>query len=174
MKYLLIIILLISSVVMADDLGFRVNSRLPDSNSSIIAFPPSINGVEGKQVNLFYDHYLNNNFYLEGSFGYQSVDNVFNYSGLAYELSPGVRINAGGFEVKFSEGVSYIPSNKFNPQTYQGYNPLNFVTHLTIGLRDPKTNIFFGLDRSHYSDGFPLNNPAQNFSGFVIIFPIGK
>lgn len=162
------------SLSFADDFGLRVNSRLPDSDSSIIAFPPSQNGVEGKQIHLIYDHDLTENFYIEGALGFMSPSDIFQYSGMSYELSPGVQVHQGAFVMKLSAGASFMPANSFNTTNYSGYNSLNFVIHLTFGLKDPKTGIFIGLDRVHYSNGMDQNNPALNYSGFIITFPVFK
>jgi hypothetical protein len=176
MKLLLIALLALmtSFTAQADELGLRVNSLLPNSDSSIVAFPPSINGVDGKQIHLFYDHDLTRNFYIEGAIGYMSPSDVFQYQSMSYELSPGVKVQDGPFVMKLSAGASYMPSNSFVPTSYTGTNAFNFVIHLTFGLKDPKTGIFVGLDRVHYSNGEDTNNPALNYSGFIISIPIGS
>ncbi len=168
----LILVFMTSNVGHTDDIGLRVNSLLPNSDSSIVAFPPSINGVDGKQIHLIYDHDITNNFYLEGAVGYMSPSDIFQYQSLSFELSPGAKVQYGAFVMKLSVGASFMPSNSFNSAAYTGTNPLNFVIHLTFGLKDPKSGVFIGLDRVHYSNGEDTNNPALNYSGFVLTVPI--
>jgi hypothetical protein len=64
-----------------------------------------------------------------------------------------------------------MPQNQYDSVTGQGYQQVDFVTHLTIGLRDQKTGIGIYLDRSHYSNGSDTNNPSLNYTGFMIQFP---
>lgn len=158
----------------ADDFGLRINSLLPNDNSQVVAFPPSINGVDGKQIQLIYSHDFSRNFYIEGAVGYMSTSDIFEFNSASFEFGPGVKEQWGPFTMKLMVGASYVPGNKFDPITWKGYNPINFGIHLTFGLTDPKTGVFFGLDRVHYSDGFAENNPALNYSGFIITIPIGK
>jgi hypothetical protein len=176
MKTLLIALLtlIVSFSAQADELGLRVNSLLPNSDSSIVAFPPSINGVDGKQIHLIYDHDLTSNFYIEGAVGFMSPSDIFQYQSMSYELSPGVKVQDGPFVMKLSAGASYMPNNVFVPASYTGTNAFNFVIHLTFGLKDPKTGIFVGLDRVHYSNGENTNNPALDYAGFILSFPIGS
>jgi hypothetical protein len=165
----LTLVFMTSQVGYADDFGLRVNSLLPNYNSQIVAFPPSEAGVDGKMIHLIYDHDLSRNFYIEGALGYMSPSDIFQYQSMSYEISPGVKVQQGAFVMKLSAGASYMPSNSL---MVTGTNPLNFVIHLTFGLKDPKSGVFVGLDRCHYSNGEAANNPALNYAGFVLTVPI--
>ena len=90
---------------------------------------------------------------------------------MLYELSPGFRVTWGALVLKLSEGMAYMPQNSFDPVTYDGYNKWDLVTHISVGLRDPKTGIGIYFDRSHYSNGNELNNPSLNYEGFMLLFP---
>lgn len=178
MKKLLFILcaLIIANVAKCDEIGFRLTSRLPTDNNAIFQFPPgdSGTGYDGKMINGFYDYDLSDNFYLEGALGYRSPSDIFEYSSMAVEVSPGVKLTAGYFVAKLSEGFSFMPENSFNPVTFQGYNKVNFVTHLTIGLKDPKTGVGLYIDRSHFSNGYSVDNPSLNYSGFSISFSFNR
>lgn len=158
----------------SDEVGLRFNSAIPPDNNSLVQFPSGgeSNGgtidYQGKMINLFYDHDFTQNFYLEGAIGYRSYNDIFEYSSAAFEVSPGFKVTAGYFVFKLSEGVSYMPENTFDPATYDGYQKFDFVTHLTLGLKDPATGWGIYLDRAHYSNGYATNNPSLNYAGFVI------
>ena len=168
-----IILLLLSINSYADDLGIRFNSAIPGNDSALLQFPPG-GQPNGKMISAFYDWNFHPNFYLEGTLGYRSWDDVFEYSSMAYELSPGAKVSWGPLVMKLSEGLSYMPENSYDSVTKQGYQQLDFVTHLTIGLQDPKTHIGIYLDRAHYSNGYSENNPSLNYTGFMISFPLGS
>lgn len=171
---ILLSILFIGNVGNCDEIGLRLTSRLPTDNNAIFQFPPGDSGTayDGKLIDGFYDYCLTQNFYLEGAMGYRSPSDIFEYSSMAFELSPGVKITAGYFVAKLSEGLSYMPENSFNPVTFQGYNKTDFVTHLTIGLKDPKSGVGLYIDRSHYSNGYSQDNPSLNYTGFILSFGI--
>lgn len=175
-KLILLCLLILANVAHADEMGLRLTSRLPTDNNGIIQFPPgdSGTGYDGKMINGFYDYDLSDNFYLEGALGYRSPSDIFEYSTLALEAAPGVKVTAGYFVVKLSEGLSYMPQNNFNPATFQGYNKMNFVTHLTIGLKDPLSGIGVYIDRSHFSNGYSQDNPSLNYTGFVVSFSFNR
>jgi hypothetical protein len=156
----------------ADELGFRFGSGINPTDSSIVSFPTATGspGEGGKMIQLVYDWEPHQNFYLEGAFGYRSPSDILEYSSLAYEVSPGFRVTWGYLVLKLSEGVSYMPENTYNPVTQLGYQQFDFVTHLIIGLKDPKTGVGVYFDRSHYSNGSAVNNPSLNYDGFVILF----
>ncbi len=157
----------------ADEIGLRVDSLIPQDDNSVIQFPIGGDGYNGKMINAFYDWEPHQNFFLEGAIGYRSYSDIFEYSSAAYELSPGFRVTWHVLVLKLSEGVSWRPEDSFNPATSVGYQPVDFVTHLTIGLRDPKTGVGIYFDRSHYSNGFATGNPSLNYTGFQFSFPIG-
>jgi hypothetical protein len=167
---------LITATANADEIGLRLNSIVPSDDTSLVQFPPGGNAnngyINGKMINGFYDWEPYRNFYLEGALGYRSPSDIFQYSTMAYELSPGFRVTAGYFVLRLSEGISWMPGDSFNPNTWEGYNSWNFVTHLSLGLRDPKTGIGIYLDRSHYSNGNADNNPSLDYAGFMLVFPI--
>jgi hypothetical protein len=170
---LLLLALTIAQVTKADEVGFRFDSAIPVSNNSFLQFPagdPTGHDLnyEGKMIQVFYDKNFTKNFYLEAAGGYRSPHDIDTFSSLAFELSPGLRVNWGPLVVKLSEGVSYMPQDSFDPVTWQGYNTFNLVTHLTLGLQDPKTGVGIYLDRSHFSNGKNENNPSLNYTGFQI------
>lgn len=165
-KYLF---LLLPAVSRADEIGLRLNSAITPDNSAIVQFPTS---SQGKIVEVLYDWEPHSNLYLEGSLGYRAPDDLFGFASTVMELSPGVRIEAGYLVLKLSEGVSYMPQNNFDPVTFNGYQKIDFVTHLTIGLKDPKTGMGLYFDRAHYSNGSDSNNPSLNYTGFMFQFKL--
>lgn len=159
-----------------DELGWRFSSRVPDADQSIIAYPPSRWDAEGKQIHFFWDHYLHRNFYLETGVGYTTDTNIFDFktASPSLELSPGFKVNVHGLVLKMSIGASYQPGHRFDAATWTGYNPWNTVHHVTIGFQDDRSGFFLGFDRVHYSNGQAANNPALNYSGFLLSIPIGR
>lgn len=174
--FMALLILFFSSMCLADDVGYRLNSIVPSDDTAIVQFPPggtSSNGyISGKTMQFFYDHDFSRNFYLEGALGYRSPSDIFEYSSAMYEISPGVKVEAGPLITKFSIGGSYMPQNQFNPDTWEGYNKTNFVIHFGIGLKDPKTGVAFMLERTHYSNGYSDNNPSLDYAGFTLSIPV--
>jgi len=174
-KYLLVLLLICTSAL-ADEFGLRLNSVAATTDTALWEFPTGGNGtngyIEGKIIHAVYDWEPHPNFFLEGGLGYRSWNDVFEYSSMAYEVSPGLRVAWHALVFRLSEGLSYMPENSFNPVTWEGYQQLDFVTHITLGLKDPKTGIGIYLDRSHYSNGSAYNNPSLNYVGFMILFPI--
>lgn len=168
----IIALLMICNTALADEYGLRLGSAIPGSDNALVEFPSgSASGVIGKMVNGIYDWEPNRNFYLEGGLGYRSWSDVFQYSSMAYEVSPGLRITAGYLVLRISEGISYMPENTFNVATQEGFQNWDLVTHITFGLKDPKTGLGIYFDRSHYSNGNSVDNPALNYSGFMLLFP---
>jgi hypothetical protein len=167
-----LLLLLSASTARADELGFRLSSAISANDNNIVGFPTGGLGspaeYQGKLQHFFYDHDLTQNFFIEAAVGDRSYSDIFQYSSVDYELSPGFRIQAGPVVLRLSEGVSYMPENSFNSQTYQGYQQVDFVTHLTLGLVDNKTGWGIYFDRSHYSNGNSVDNPSLNYQGFVI------
>ena len=175
MRYLILLFLFLS-IAHADEFGLRLGSAISPQDTSIVSFPSGGgNGgtgtYDGKAFVGVYDWEPHDNFYLEGALGYRSPSDIFEYSSMLYELSPGFRVTWGALVLKLSEGMAYMPQNSFDPVTYDGYNKWDLVTHISVGLRDPKTGIGIYFDRSHYSNGNELNNPSLNYEGFMLLFP---
>lgn len=145
-------------------LGIRFNSRVDSTNTGIIQFPPG--DTSGMLNELIVNKLLTDNFYLEGGLGYRSYSDVFQYSSYVVEASPGVQVCWGALLLKFSEGVDIMPQNSFD-----GYKTFDFVTHLSLGLKDNRTGVSFSIERTHYSDGEVEDNPSLNYTGFVFMFP---
>lgn len=172
-QFLLLFVTLFSLNAHSEEVGLRLSSAISAKDNSVVQFPSGSSGpndleYQGKMINLFYDHDFTQNFYLEGAIGYRSYSDIFEYSSTDFEVSPGFKVTAGYFVLKLSEGISYMPENNFDPATFVGYRKVDFVTHLTLGLKDPSTGWAVYLDRSHYSNGYAENNPSLNYAGFMV------
>jgi hypothetical protein len=172
----LLLLLLLPALASADSIGYRLNSAIQASDTALVEFPgggagPG-EGVNGKTMHVFYDRDITTNFYIEGALGYLSPNDIFEYSSMMYEISPGVQTSAGPVSFRLSIGGVYMPENNFNPATFEGYRQLDFAIHFGVGITDPHTGVRFTLERTHYSNGFANNNPSLNFAGFTLSVPV--
>lgn len=161
----------------ADEVGLRLGTLVSPDSNEVVQFPsgdPHGNGYAGKMIEGVYDWEpdLAPYFYLEGALGYRTNNDLWDYASLSAELSPGIKVEAGPLVIRLSEGLSFQPQNQFDPNTYEGFNKLDLVTHLQVGLKDPKTGVGIYFDRSHYSNGSSTNNPSLNYAGFMLLFPL--
>jgi hypothetical protein len=175
-QFLLLFVFIFTLNAYGDEIGLRFNSAFPVDNTSLWAFPPSGSAsndyINGKMINLVYEHDITKNFFVEGALGYRSYNDLYDYSSMDYEISPGLKVQAGPIILRISEGFASMPSNKYNPITQSGYQTWDLVTHLGIGLKDPKTGIGIYLDHAHYSNGQQYNNPSLDYTGFQLSFPV--
>lgn len=144
---ILALLLLVSSAY-GDDFGLRVGTgAFKDSTIFNMGL-----GMSGKTAQAMYrtDGLL----YLEASLGVACDMDFGQPSGIIAEVSPGVRVQAGQFEVRLSQGVSQLKG-------------LQFVTHFSINIVD-QSGVAIGLERSHYSNGDARPDQGYDYTGLTL------
>lgn len=145
------ILLFLLSIANADELGFRYNNL----GTNTLEFSG------GKITEITYNHALHRNVFLEfaaGPYFYNDFDHATSFIG---ECSPGLQVRSGDVRVRLSQGVAYVP--------YSELPALEYATHISISLIDPKTNVSIGLERSHYSNGkSEASNTGLDMTGLII------
>lgn len=119
--------------------------------------------AETKVLNLGYRAFLNDSspFYLEGTGGFwldSSGDPNRSSSGF-FSLSPGIKIDFHGFELRNAYGVALITS----PDGYLG-GPFQFHGEVYAGFRDAITGYGIGIKYNHFSSaGIEQPNVGRDF-----------
>lgn len=146
---------------MIHEIGFRYNNAI--STNGLFDLAPN---SSGKLLELKYDlsplghsTTLAKHFYAEVAGGqYFPSDFLSGNQSFVGEVSPGLQVQAGAVVAKVSQGIAYMPN--------AGHlNPVEFATHLSLGITDNTTGLGIALERTHFSSG---NASGLDFTGLTI------